>query len=240
VLVEELISEPENNFNEGKTNKFDVLCEGVLTSLSEAQGTVQELLNLKDDLLLHFLPPPMLFRCVVVVGKLYRAFSDLNTPISELTRLVHLNAASWDEQSTVLRDLQKMYSVKKEMLNEAIKRLTLVDQKLQLFEKEKRILNWEKLFIKINEAKGNGRRWKFRMEIFRKKAAEGYEELIRWVESTPSEADPAPVSVSDKKSVQSLDDKKTTADVWTIKNPSISEKNDPKIIISIRKLLLMK
>jgi plasmid maintenance system killer protein len=34
-------------------------------------------------------------------------------------------------------DLQKMYAVKKEMLNEAIKRLTLVDQKMQLFEKEK-------------------------------------------------------------------------------------------------------
>ncbi len=212
---EDAINEQETSFQDGKTNKFDVLCEGVLTSLTETQSTVQELLSLKDDLLLHFLPPPLLFRFAVVVGKLYRAFSDLNTPINELTRLVHLNAASWDEQSTVLRDLQKMYAVKKEMLNEAIKRLTLVDQKMQLFEKEKRILNWEKLFIKINEAKGNGRRWKFRMEIFRKKASEGYEELIRWVESTPTEADPVLASEkdSDKKSIESLEDKKTEKDV---------------------------
>jgi hypothetical protein len=200
---------------DNETNKFDVLSEGVLTSLCEAQGTLQELLNLKDDLLLHFLPPPLLFRCAVVVGKLYRAFSDLNTPINELTRLVRLNAASWDKQSTVLRDLQKMYAIKKEMLNEAIKRLTLVDHKMQLFEKEKRILNWEKLFIKINEAKGNGRRWKFCMEIFRKKAAQGYEELIRWVESTPTEADPIHTDQIelDNSNAQSIEDQKTANDV---------------------------
>jgi hypothetical protein len=68
------------------------------------------------------------------------------------------------------------------MLNIAIKRLALVDKKTKLFQREKRISNWEKLFIKMSESKGHGRRWKFQIEPFRKKADEGYEELIRWIE----------------------------------------------------------
>jgi len=34
----------------------------------------------------------------------------------------------------------------------------------------------------MSESKGHGRRWKFQIEPFRKKAEQGYEELIRWIE----------------------------------------------------------
>ena len=39
---------------------------------------------------------------------------------------------------------------------------------------EKRIMNWEKLFAKLTMARGHGRRWKFLIESFKKKANEGY------------------------------------------------------------------
>ena len=39
--------------------------------------------------------------------------------------------------------------------------------------KEKRIMNWEKLFAKLTVARGHGRRWKFLIHAFKKKADEG-------------------------------------------------------------------
>lgn len=148
--------------------KFDVLVDTMLTNFSEVQLAMQDLLKLKDELLLHFLPPPLLFKLAVVFGKVFRVYSDLNTPVSEMLRLVKIYSASWEKNSAVLKRLHEMYENKKQMLNIAIKRLAQVDKKTKLFQRERRILNWEKLFIKLSESKGHGRRWKFQMETFRK------------------------------------------------------------------------
>jgi hypothetical protein len=163
------------------SEKFDALIDNVLTSFSEVQLSVQELMQLKDDLLMYYLPPPLLFRIAVVFGKVFRNFSDLNTPVTEMMRLVKIFSASWEKNGAILKKLNDMYENKKQLLNIAIKRLSAVEKKSKLFAREKRIQNWEKLFIKLSEAKGHGRRWKFQIETFRKKAAMGYDELIKWV-----------------------------------------------------------
>lgn len=49
------------------------------------------------------------------------------------------------------------------------------------WEHEQRILNWERLYLRMSEAKGQGRRWRFRVEGVRKKAEEGYDELVKWI-----------------------------------------------------------
>jgi hypothetical protein len=162
-------------------NKFDVLIDTILANFTEVQSVTQDLLKLKDELLTHYLPPSLLFRIAVVFGKVYRSFSDLNTPVNEILRLVKINSSSWEKNNQVLKRLHDMHENKKQMLNIAIRRLALVEKKTKLFDRERRILNWEKLFIRLSEAKGHGRRWKFQMETFRKKANEGYDDLIRWV-----------------------------------------------------------
>ena len=175
--------EPVNTQEEfDNAAKFDTLIDSVLTNFSEVQTSVQDLLQLKDDILLHYLPPTLLFRIAVVIGKVYRNFSDLNTPVYEMLRLVKIFSSTWEKNSAVLKKLHDMYETKKQMLNIAIKRLALIDKKTKLFHREKRISNWEKLFIKMSEAKGHGRRWKFQIEPFRKKADQGYEELVNWIE----------------------------------------------------------
>ncbi|CAF0939608.1 unnamed protein product [Brachionus calyciflorus] len=167
--------------------KFEVLIDTVQTSFSEMQLAMQDLLKLKDELLLHFLPPPLLFKLAVVFGKVFRSYSDLNTPVTEMLRLVKIYSASWEKNSIVLKKIHDMYENKKQMLNIAIKRLAMVDKKTKLFAREKRVLNWEKLFIKLSESKGHGRRWKFQMDTFRKKADQGYDELIKWIMREPTE-----------------------------------------------------
>ena len=135
--------------------KFENLVELVNTSFSEVQLTVQELLKLKDELLLNFLPPPLLFRIAVVFGNVFRAFSNLNTPVYEMLRLVKIFSAGWEKNAALLKKISDLHESKKQLLNIAIKRLANVDKKTKLFAKEKRIQNWEKLFVKLNETKGN-------------------------------------------------------------------------------------
>ena len=169
---EEAISEFESearhtaSHQNKENNKFEILCDGVINSLSETQASIQDLLQFKDSLLLHYLPPPLLFRLAIIVGKVYRSFSDMNTPVNELVRLVRIYSLPWDQNSAALKRLHDMFENKKHMLNLAIKRLTLVDKKTKLFDAEKRIQNWEKLYIRLSQAKGHGRRWKFQIETF--------------------------------------------------------------------------
>lgn len=184
--TESKISAATTSRNNTDQQKFDILCDGVINSLSEVQATLQELYQLKDSLLQCFLPAPLLFKVAVIFGKVFRAFSDMNTPVNELIRLVRIYSQPWDQNSVALRRLYSLYDAKKQMLNIAIKRLASIDKRTALFEKDKRIANWEKLFIKLNEAKGHGRRWKFRIDTFRKHANEGYDELIKWVKSEPN------------------------------------------------------
>ncbi len=129
--------------------------ELVSTSFAEVQSSTQELMELKDDLLMQFLPPTLKFKIAVIFGNMYRSLSDLNTPVNEMIRLVKIYSASWEKNSALLKKINDMYESKKQLLNIAIKRLTLFDKNTNLFQKEKRIMNWEKLYLKLSEAKGN-------------------------------------------------------------------------------------
>jgi len=205
-----------------------------LNNFSEVQISVQDLLQLKDDILLHYLPPPLLFRIAVVFGKVYRNFSDLNTPVCEMLRLVKIFSATWEKNSAVLKKLHDMYETKKNLLNIAIKRLALVDKKTKLFQREKRISNWEKLFIKMSESKGHGRRWKFQIEPFRKKAEQGYEELIRWIEKDQAgynedlNAESKMSKTSKNKAGKSKDGKEDDLDDNMDMKSTFSDENAPK------------
>lgn len=202
-----------------------------MNNFSEVQISVQDLLQLKDDILLHYLPPPLLFRIAVVFGKVYRNFSDLNTPVCEMLRLVKIFSATWEKNSAVLKKLHDMYETKKQMLNIAIKRLALVDKKTKLFQREKRISNWEKLFIKMSESKGHGRRWKFQIEPFRKKADEGYEELIRWIEKDQAgynEELTEESKISKNKTGKSREEKDNDLDDNLDMKSTFSDENAPK------------
>lgn len=44
--------------------------------------------------------------------------------------------------------------------------------------RERRILNWEKLFAQLSVKQGHGRRWKFLIDAFKKKALQGYSKYL--------------------------------------------------------------
>ena len=62
--------------------------------------------------------------------------------------------------------------------------------------REKRIMNWEKLFAKLTSTKGHGRRWKFLIETIKQKAKMGLEHVQAYTqaleESSESEDEDVP------------------------------------------------
>ncbi|XP_078582397.1 uncharacterized protein LOC144865483 isoform X2 [Branchiostoma floridae x Branchiostoma japonicum] len=168
-------------------NKFDALCDGILSAVALLNNSLQEVIDLKDELLEHNLPPNVLVRLAIVSGKIFRSATDLNVPVTELVRLVRVYSEPWDEKSEALKKLHADYESKKRQLNIAIKRLQLVDAHSKRLAREKRIMNWEKLFAKLTSSKGHGRRWKFLIDSFKKKAQMGAEHLLAYASSVEDE-----------------------------------------------------
>ncbi|XP_013412001.1 histone-lysine N-methyltransferase SETD1B-A [Lingula anatina] len=158
-------------------NQFDNLCDGVLNAIALVHEELQEFLDLKNELLRHALPPNVLMKIGITSGKVYRRMTDLNEPVNELVRLVRVYSTPWEEKSAALKKLHEDYENKQRQLNVAIKRLQLVDAHSKRIAREKRIMNWEKLFARMTTKKGHGRRWKFLIESVKEKSKLGLEVL---------------------------------------------------------------
>lgn len=162
-------------------SNFDVLISTVHTSFAEVHSATHDLLEFKDELLTHHLPPSLLVRVTCLFARFYRAFSDLNPPVNELLRLTKLYASPWNKQTAVMQRLYRENEQKRGLLNVAIRRLAIAERRSKGWEQEQRVLNWERLYLRLSEAKGFARRWRFRVDGIRKKADQGYDELVRWI-----------------------------------------------------------
>ena len=130
-------------------NKFRVLCDNVQNSFSEIDNSMFELLELKDNLLLQFLPINVSTRITVVISRLYRAYSLSQIPINELVRLAQLYSQPFDMKSIALKKLYENNEIKKRMLNIALQRLTSMENTIKHNQQLKCINNWEKMFVKF-------------------------------------------------------------------------------------------
>ncbi|XP_064617866.1 uncharacterized protein LOC135481989 isoform X2 [Liolophura sinensis] len=186
----------DDDMDAREPNKFDNLCDGVISSMGLVQAALKEMLEFKDEVLRHALPPSVLVRLALVTSRVYRSVSDLQMPSNELIRMVRVYSTPWEEKSTALKKLHQDYESKQRQLNIAIKRLQLVDAHSKRIAREKRLMNWEKLFSKLTSAKGHGRRWKFLIESIKEKAKLGLEhvhEYARALEESSDEEEEEPV-----------------------------------------------
>lgn len=173
----------------GEPNKFDGLCDGVLSAMAIVHDALQDLLEMKDEMLKHSLPPTVLIQLAMVSGRVFRSISDLGMPVNELVRMVRVYSTPWEEKSAALKKLHEDYESKQRQLNIAIKRLQLVDAHSKRVAREKRIMNWEKLFSKMTSAKGHGRRWKFLIETIKQKAKLGLEHVQAYTQGLEDDSE---------------------------------------------------
>ncbi|ESP03994.1 hypothetical protein LOTGIDRAFT_230267 [Lottia gigantea] len=231
----EVLSSEESE-NEGENgplkepNKFDVLCDGVVNSMAIVQTAIQELLGLKDEILQHTLPPAVLIKFATVCGRVFRSVSDQSKPVNELVRMVQVYSTPWEEKSAALKKLHDDYENKQRQLNIAIKRLQLVDAHSKRIAREKRIMNWEKLFAKVTSTKGHGRRWKFLIETIKQKAKMGYEHVQEYTrsleESTDSESEEEEDTLVAQQSVLDVTSAGPTTSVTPSEKPDSNDDDD--------------
>lgn len=160
-----------NSRNE--VDKFNNLCDGVLTAYSMFETCSTQIMAIKDELLKHALPSNLLVNLTLTCSRLYRSACDLSVPTNELVRLVRLYSAEWEEKSNVLKKLHEDYESKQRRLDLALKKLELVGVASERIEKEKRIMNWEKIFSKVMTTKSHGHRWKFLISSLKEKVQSG-------------------------------------------------------------------
>ena len=127
-----------------------MLCDNVQNSVSEIDNSMFELLELKDNLLLQFLPANVSTRITLVISRVYRAYSLSQIPINELIRLVQLYSQSFDMKSIALKKLYDNNETKKRMLNFALQKLMSLESNSRHHRQLRNINNWEKMFDDLN------------------------------------------------------------------------------------------
>ncbi len=126
-----------------------MLCNNVQNSYSEIDNSMFELLELKDNLLLQFLPANVSTRIALVISRLYRAYSLSQIPINELVRLAQLYSQSFDMKSVALKKLYDNNEMKKRMLNIALQKLTSMENATKRNQLIRTLNNWEKMFVEF-------------------------------------------------------------------------------------------
>eukprot|EP00794_Sanderia_malayensis_P000339 gene339-972_t len=176
-----------SSFND--LNKFTKLCAELECALANAYGSLDDILSLKDLLLEQSLPCSLKAKLTLTVARLHRSMSDLGVPSGEITRLVRLYAVPWENKSKALKKLHQDYESKQNQLDIALKRLEMIGVHTMRMEKEKRIMNWEKLFAKLASSRGHGQRWKFLIQQFKNKIKKGENMASLYVQASDDEED---------------------------------------------------
>ncbi|CAF3803079.1 unnamed protein product [Rotaria sp. Silwood1] len=162
-------------------NRVHMFCNNVQNCFSEIDNSMFELLELKDKLLLQYIPLNVSLKITLVLSRLYRAYSQAQVPIYELIRLVQLYSQPFDMKCIQFKRLYDSNEMKKRLLNMAFQRLTSIENNTKKYEEQKCINNWEKMYIRLALPRSNVRKWKFRLKTFQEKAALGYEHVIKWI-----------------------------------------------------------
>lgn len=120
------------------------------------------------------IPPKLLAQLTVLTTKLFRNYSDLCIPVGELIRMVRLYSKPLEKDSDLLKKLRQDNLSKQRQLEIALKKIGMMAAENERTQHEKRVMNWQKLFISVMATRSHGYRWKFRIEPLRKKMEKGY------------------------------------------------------------------
>lgn len=128
-----------------------MLCDNVENCFFEIHNSMYEMLELKDKLLLQYLPRNVFQQITLVFSRCYRAYSQVQIPVYELIRLVHLYSEPFDMKCNILKKFYDSNETKKRMLNLALQKLTSMENHTQQYQEQKIINQWEKMFVIRNK-----------------------------------------------------------------------------------------
>ena len=151
------------------TDFFKVLCDNIEVKVALTKNTIKEILSFNQEASKHNLPLSFLLRLSITVSKLQRNFYDINSQIKELCRLTRLYAEPWERKAETFKTFHEKYRQKQLRLDIALKKLEILQSRNDALERDKVIMNWQKMFEKLGCRKSAATGW-------RRKVSEGIQD----------------------------------------------------------------
>lgn len=127
------------------SNRFRLLCDNVRNCLFQVNSSVFELLDIKDKLLIQYLPLNVASNITLTFSRFYRNYSESQTPINELIRLTQLYCQPFDMKCAVLKQLYDRSEINKRLLKLAIQKVTYLETQAKKHHEQKCANYWEKM-----------------------------------------------------------------------------------------------
>lgn len=180
-----------DNINQQKAieNKFELLCSTVTSQEVVWNHSLGKILELKNELLRHPIPPSLMLKLTVCHSELFRNQADLMAPVRELVRLVTVYKQSLEEKSIALKRIDGENERRKVELDIAVKKLEQSYNYEKQWRRDHTLNNWERIFCKAALNRTHGRRWKFVISKVKQRAALGLSVFNPMLDSASDEED---------------------------------------------------
>ena len=143
-----------------RTDFFKVLCDNIEVKIALTKNTVKEILSFHQEASQYHLPSPFLLRLSITVSKLQRNFFDISSQIKELCRLTRLYAEPWEQKVETFKAFDEKYRQKQLRLDIALKKLEILQSRNEVLERDKVIMNWQKMYEKLGCRKSAATGWR--------------------------------------------------------------------------------
>ncbi|XP_072277711.1 uncharacterized protein [Pyxicephalus adspersus] len=132
---------PVRSENKEDVMVFEGLCERMLSALCLLKTSVSEVLDTKDELILHNVPSCVQAQMSLSTSRLFRS--------TELVRLVRLFGPQWEQKRMILKQLQEEHERLQRLLSLALQRIQHLETQLHKDSESQHYKNWEKLFVRL-------------------------------------------------------------------------------------------
>lgn len=152
----------------GVGNRFSQICDLVLSRITEADTTLEELLHW-NDVIKGALPANAVARMADVKSRVSITQSTLATAVFELTRLVRVYAPRWRAKESVISQLLDGYRTVRHEKDMLIRSNTINSALVRRLRQRELVSKWERLYIMTSLRCRHGSRWKYLIDAFRSK-----------------------------------------------------------------------
>ncbi|OAF71861.1 hypothetical protein A3Q56_00359 [Intoshia linei] len=113
------------SYNKSDPSQFDNICANLLNSYTNVQIALDNISNIKTELIKNKLPLTALSKLTTGTSYLYRSISELSVPCYEIVRIIKLNSQAWEDKNKMITQMHQKYKIIQGQLNVAIRYLQL-------------------------------------------------------------------------------------------------------------------
>lgn len=154
------------------SSQVEKACESLSVTVENYKSALNELIYFKENVFKEYLPKEPLTEMEKITSRLFQSVSNFEEPLNELVNYIQVSSSK-DDKTMALHKLQDSYDKKCRQLDIALRQLARCSTQMEKLSKERRIQNWEKLFLCALANKSLVRQWRFRIPQILENAGKG-------------------------------------------------------------------